>query len=214
MCHFYEHNPPRPTWNGVVPVSSRNDSPLWNSDFSPSPVFRYPGFVEIGSALQGTGSQFRVQPTVSGKHSVCHFHNRLWYVRRYRRRRWRWPAHTERPDIFHGHTGMQKPWSVFIGYNLTLWLTSSKSTFSQTSKENMYVMTIILIFNLSKLWKATFFILCDVIFMVRLQEKFEIDHSWSERVKSWHLFQSWHDSVMCSVVKCNYAGSNSKVAKI
>ena len=27
-------------------------------------------------------------------------------------------------------------------------------------------------------WKATFFLLCDAIFLVRLQEKFEIDHSW------------------------------------
>ena len=35
----------------------------------------------------------------------------------------------------------------------------------------------IIILHLSKLWKARFFILCDVIFLVRLQEKFEIDHS-------------------------------------
>ena len=39
-------------------------------------------------------------------------------------------------------------------------------------------------FHLSKLWKAKFFILCDVIFLVRLQGKFDIDHSWGrERVK-------------------------------
>ena len=31
-------------------------------------------------------------------------------------------------------------------------------------------------FNLSKLWKAKFFILCDVILLMRLQEK--LDHSW------------------------------------
>ena len=36
----------------------------------------------------------------------------------------------------------------------------------------------ILIFHLSKQWKAKFFILCDVILLVRLQEKFEIDQSW------------------------------------
>ena len=36
----------------------------------------------------------------------------------------------------------------------------------------------IIIFHLSKLWKAKFFILCDVIFLVRLQGKFNIDHSW------------------------------------
>ena len=28
--------------------------------------------------------------------------------------------------------------------------------------------------------KTKFFILCDVIFLVRLQEKFAIDHSWAE----------------------------------
>ena len=36
----------------------------------------------------------------------------------------------------------------------------------------------IIIFHLSKLWKAKFFILCDVIFLVRLQGGFDIDHSW------------------------------------
>ena len=34
----------------------------------------------------------------------------------------------------------------------------------------------IIIFHLSKLKK--FSILCDVIFLVRLQGKFDIDHSW------------------------------------
>ena len=41
----------------------------------------------------------------------------------------------------------------------------------------------IIIFRLSKLWKIKFFILCDVIFLVRLQEKFEIDHSWKWKDK-------------------------------
>ena len=37
----------------------------------------------------------------------------------------------------------------------------------------------IIIFHLSKLKKANeFSILCDVIFLVRLQGKFGIDHSW------------------------------------
>ena len=36
----------------------------------------------------------------------------------------------------------------------------------------------IIIFHLSKLWKAKFSIQCDVIFLVRLQGKFDIDHSW------------------------------------
>ena len=34
----------------------------------------------------------------------------------------------------------------------------------------------IITFHLSKLWKVTFSILCDVIFLVRLQGKFDIDH--------------------------------------
>ena len=36
----------------------------------------------------------------------------------------------------------------------------------------------IIIFHLSKQWNAKFSILCDAIFLVRLQGKFEIDHSW------------------------------------
>ena len=34
-----------------------------------------------------------------------------------------------------------------------------------------------IIFHLSKLWKAKFSLLCDVIFIVRLQGNFDIDHS-------------------------------------
>ena len=41
--------------------------------------------------------------------------------------------------------------------------------------ENRYS---IIIFRLSKLWKAMFSTVCDVIFLVRLQEKFDIDHFW------------------------------------
>ena len=59
---------------------------------------------------------------------------------------------------------------------------SSKSPFSQPFKEKCIseVARIgsIIIFHLRKLWKAKFSILCDVIFLVRLQEKLEIDHSW------------------------------------
>ena len=36
----------------------------------------------------------------------------------------------------------------------------------------------VIIFHPSNLWKAKFFILCDVIFLVRLQGKFDFDHSW------------------------------------
>ena len=65
---------------------------------------------------------------------------------------------------------------------LTLPLPSSKSTFSQPFKDKCISKVVgigsIIIFHLSKLWKDKFFILCDVIFLVKLQGKFEIDHSW------------------------------------
>ena len=44
---------------------------------------------------------------------------------------------------------------------------------------------IIIIFHLSKLWKAKFSILCDVIFLARLQENLTSITLRSERVKSW-----------------------------
>ena len=40
----------------------------------------------------------------------------------------------------------------------------------------------VIIFHLSKLWRAKFFILFDVILLVRLQEKSEIDSSWEWKV--------------------------------
>ena len=43
----------------------------------------------------------------------------------------------------------------------------------QCISDAMYI-----VFHLSKLWKAKFFILCDIILLVRLQEKFELEHSW------------------------------------
>ena len=61
-------------------------------------------------------------------------------------------------------------------------LSSSKSRFSQPFKKRCISevgrIGSIIIFQLSKLCKAEFFILCDVIFLVRLQEKFEVVHSW------------------------------------
>ena len=61
---------------------------------------------------------------------------------------------------------------------VTLSLPSSKRTFSQPFKEKCIseVMRIgsIIIFHLSKLWKAKFFILCGVIFLVRLLGEFSL----------------------------------------
>ena len=41
--------------------------------------------------------------------------------------------------------------------------------------ENLVVQSV---FHLSKLWKTKFLLLCDVILLVRLEEKFGIDYSW------------------------------------
>ena len=62
-----------------------------------------------------------------------------------------------------------------------MYKSTEKSTFFQPFKEKCmsgvaWIGSKITI-NLSKLWKAKFSILCDVIFLVRLQEKFDIDHS-------------------------------------
>ena len=80
--------------------------------------------------------------------------------------------------------------SVFTwsGFFLTLSLPSSKSTFSQPFKEKFISKIVrigsMIIFHLSKQWKATFFILCDVIFLVKLQGKFESITLESKRVKA------------------------------
>ena len=50
-----------------------------------------------------------------------------------------------------------------------------------------------IIFHLSKLWKAKLSILCDVIFLVRLQGKLEIDHSWEWKGWPFHS-QDWSSS--------------------
>ena len=65
---------------------------------------------------------------------------------------------------------------------LTLSLLSSKSTFSEPFKEKMYISEVLrigsaIIFHLSELWKAKFSILCDVLLLVRLQEKVDIDYT-------------------------------------
>ena len=80
-------------------------------------------------------------------------------------------------------------------------LQSSKTTFSQPFKDKCIsdILRIgsIIIFHLSKLWKANFFILCGVIFLVRLQRKFGIDHSWE-----WKGSVKWQSTEGCSRIYC------------
>ena len=68
----------------------------------------------------------------------------------------------------------------------------------------------IIICQLSKLWKTKFFIPCDLIFLVRLQEKFDIDHSWEWKgLTLLHLPSSkstldqiWIIFVVCLFIHC------------
>ena len=87
-------------------------------------------------------------------------------IRSYPRRTWR----QHRPRSSGYQTDRQ---SEERRTGLTLSVTSSKSTFSQPFREKCAIEVVrissIFIFHLSKLWKAKFFILCDVIFLVRLQ---------------------------------------------
>ena len=65
---------------------------------------------------------------------------------------------------------------------LTRLLPNSKRTFSQLLEAKCMSEVVrigsIIISHMSKWWNTKFFILCDEIFLVRLQGKFEIDHSW------------------------------------
>ena len=73
--------------------------------------------------------------------------------------------------------------------NLPLLPPGSKITFSQQFKDKCISDVVrigsIIPYHLSKLWKAKFFILCDVISLVRLQENMKLITLGSERVTSW-----------------------------
>ena len=58
----------------------------------------------------------------------------------------------------------------------------------------------IIIVHVSRLWKAKFSILCDVIFLVRLQEKIEIDHNLTngkENFLFFLVFSQWRSLLVC-----------------
>ena len=60
-----------------------------------------------------------------------------------------------------------------------------------------------IIFHLSKVWKAKFFILGDVTLLVRLQEKFDIDHSWE-----WGEIWTTADEIQRAMLVLVYGGSH------
>ena len=67
----------------------------------------------------------------------------------------------------------------------------------------------IITFDLSKLWKVKFSILCDVIFLVRLQGNFDIDHSWEwkgSRIRLLRLHEPrpWWSAVVTG--ECTFCG--------
>ena len=79
-----------------------------------------------------------------------------------------------------------KYWKAFttvrIVILLTLSLPRSKKYILPTFSREMPISQVvrvnsIIIIHLSKLWKAKFSLLCDVIFLVGLEGKFDIDHS-------------------------------------
>ena len=71
---------------------------------------------------------------------------------------------------------------VWVHISSTISLPSLKSTFSQPFKEKCKSEVVrigsIIKFRMSKLREAKFFTLCDAIFLVRLQGKFGVDHTW------------------------------------
>ena len=81
----------------------------------------------------------------------------------------------------------QHRWKNILKAILTLPLPSSKSTFSQPFKEKCTSDVVrigsIITFHQSKLWKAKFFILCGVIFLVRLRGNLKLITLGSERVQ-------------------------------
>ena len=64
-----------------------------------------------------------------------------------------------------------------------------KSTFSQQSE--VVRIGSVINFHLSKLWKAKFFTLCDVILLVQLQGKLDLDHSWEWKGYARISFPLW-----------------------
>ena len=81
--------------------------------------------------------------------------------------------------VKHRYVSIHRSSNFLKTYEWTLSLLRSKTTFFQTFKKKCTHLLVrigsIIIFRLSKLWQVKFFILFDVIVLVRLQEKFEID---------------------------------------
>ena len=109
----------------------------------------------------------------------CALHSRI-ECRGCARQGYRIPWERESILLAHSHTVLYRL-KRGSGTPLTLSLLSWKSTFSQPFKEKCIseVATIgsVIIFHLNKLWKAKFSILCDVIILVNLQGKFDINRS-------------------------------------
>ena len=76
-----------------------------------------------------------------------------------------------------------------------------------------------IIFLLGNLWKARLFVLCDVMFLVWLQGKFEIDHSWewkgywAKRTEIRHYWASVSVWLFYKETQCQRQSTNENWSK-
>ena len=109
-----------------------------------------------------------------------------------------WPLWWTRRSCLKKNKVERLSWQFFLNQDrklLYFWCQLQKVHSRNLLKRDVYVRQwefgSMIVFHLSKLWKANFFILCDAIFLVRLQGKFEIDFTLgSERVKSRRYYSS------------------------
>ena len=94
--------------------------------------------------------------------------------------------------------------SHFFGHNHSTFHSQvHKSHSPNLSRKKVVRISSIMLFHLSKLWKAKFFMLCDVIILVRLQGKFEINH-----------FRVWKGKGTCYVFYMNNRHGTMKLQLI
>ena len=92
-------------------------------------------------------------------------------------------------------------WNIFTFHPFT---PKFKKYILQTFKEKCMSEVVrigsVILFHLGKLWKTKFSTLCDVTFLVRLQGKFEIDHSWE-----WKEWKVWTWAPLAFSFSCYFA---------
>ena len=80
--------------------------------------------------------------------------------------------------ITHQRVSLEKLWAIRKNWSCPEILDGNRKSLSKRKcMSEVAGICRIIVFHLSKLWKAKFFILCDVMFLVRLRGKFDNDHS-------------------------------------